>query len=71
MRIECYLSLGCGAEEGLRENIKKALEKEGTKADVIFYRIKDEEAQVFGLRGSPSVLINGKDIEPQEISGFS
>lgn len=71
MKIECYLSVGCGAEVPLRENFGKALELEGIDAEVIFRRISDEEALGLGLRGSPTVLINGVDIEPQEIPGFS
>jgi len=71
MKIECYISLGCGSEEALRENVKKAVELEGSAAEIIFRRITDEEASALGLNGSPSVFINGKDIEPQELTGFS
>ena len=71
MKIECYMSLGCGSEESLRENIKAALSLEGVDVEVVFRRIKDEEAYALGLNGSPSVFINGKDIDPQELTGFS
>lgn len=71
MKIECFMSTGCGAEEPLRANVRAAVEMEGIDAEVIFQRITDEEAYALGLRGSPSVLINGVDIEPQEIAGFS
>lgn len=71
MKIECYLSVGCASEESLRENIKAALSLEGADAEVTFRRIKDEEAYALGLKGSPSVLINGNDVEPQELNGFS
>ncbi len=71
MKIECYMSMGCGSEEPLRENINAALSLEGASADVVFRSITDEEANALGLKGSPSVLINGKDIEPQELTGFS
>lgn len=71
MKIECYMALGCGSEEPLRKNITAALSLEGFDAEVVFHRIKDEEAYALGLKGSPSVLINGKDIEPQELTGFS
>jgi hypothetical protein len=65
------MSLGCGSEESLRENIKTALSLEGADAEVVFRRIKNEEAHALGLSGSPSVFINGKDIAPQELTGFS
>jgi hypothetical protein len=71
LKIECYLSLGCASDSALRGNIKKALELEHLKADVTFFRIKDKEAQALGLKGSPSVIINDKDIEPQDMPGFS
>jgi hypothetical protein len=71
VKIDCYMSLGCGSEGPLRENIKRALAREGIHAEVAFFRITDEEAQALGLRGSPSVLIDGRDIDPQEVAGFS
>ncbi len=72
MNIECYLSPGCGSEQQLRENIKTALALEHVDAEAAFYRIQDEEASRLGLRGSPSVLIDGQDIDPQEqLTGFS
>ncbi len=71
MKIDCYMSLRCGSEDALRNNIFKALKLEGIDGEVNFYRITDEEAKNLGLRGSPSVLINGKDIQPADITGFS
>ena len=71
MRIDCYMSLTCGAEEGLRVNISQALDLEGSQAEVQFYGINDMQAATLGLRGSPSVLIDGKDIQPADVAGFS
>jgi hypothetical protein len=71
VRIECYLSLTCGAEEGLKKNIAQALDLEGSQAEAQFYRINETQAAALGLRGSPSVLIDGEDIQPAEVSGFS
>jgi hypothetical protein len=71
MKIECHMSQSCGAEYELRENILQALALEGVKAEVDFYRLNDREAELLGLRGSPSVRINGKDIQPAEVKGFS
>jgi hypothetical protein len=65
------MSLGCGAEEGLKANISQALDLEGVSAEVRFNRISDKEAATLGLRGSPSVLIDGKDIQPADVIGFS
>jgi acylphosphatase len=65
------MSLRCGSEIALRENISKALELEGITAEVNFYRITEEQARSLGLKGSPSMLINGLDIQPANIEGFS
>ncbi len=71
MKIDCYLSPGCGSEEALRENITKALITEQKEAEVNFYRIDDEKAIALGLSGSPSVFINNKELQPQGMVGFS
>ncbi|GAB4418696.1 MAG: hypothetical protein OHK0032_14620 [Thermodesulfovibrionales bacterium] len=71
MKIDCYMSLRCGSEDALRENISKALELECMSTDVNFYRITEDEARSLGLKGSPSVLIDGRDIQPVDIEGFS
>jgi hypothetical protein len=65
------MSFGCSSEEELRDNISKALTLERMKAKVNFYRITDDEADIKGLKGSPSVLIDGVDIQPADIIGFS
>lgn len=71
MNIDCYLSPECGSEETLRKNITQALAIEGVEADVNFHRIEDELAIARGLSGSPSVFINGKELQPQGLIGFS
>jgi len=71
LKIDCYLSLGCASEGGLKTNIALALEKEGLQAKVNFYRINDAEALSRGLSGSPSVFINGKELQPTGTVGFS
>ncbi len=65
------MSSTCGAEEGLRENISQALDLEDLQAEVQFYRIDNIQAATLELRGSPSVLIDGKDIQPADVAGFS
>ncbi len=71
MKIDCYLSPGCGSEEALRENITRALALEKVVAEVNFHRIDDAKAAALGLTGSPSVFINGKELQPQGAVGFS
>lgn len=69
--IECYLSIGCGAEEALWENIGVAMSQEEVNAEVRMSRISDNEARERGFRGSPTVLVNGKELAPADIDGFS
>ena len=71
MKIECYLSPECASEAALRENIGGALAIEKVKAEVIFKRIDDNVAVSLGLSGSPSVFINGKELQPQGTARFS
>lgn len=71
MKIDCYLSLDCGSEQALRENIARALVLEQVEADVSFHRIDDQRAAALGLSGSPSLFIHGKELQPQGLTGFS
>ena len=71
MRIDCYLSSGCGSEEALRENMYRALAAEKVEAEVKFHKIDAERALAMGLTGSPSVFIDGKELQPQGTIGFS
>ena len=71
MKIDCYLSPGCASEEALRENITRALAIEKLEAVMSIHRIDDDKAIAFGLSGSPSVFIDGKELQPQGLVGFS
>ena len=71
MQIDCYISEKCGSEEALRKNIREALALEGVEVEVNIFVIDDVKAGSLGLRGSPSVFINGKEIQPVDIVGFS
>jgi len=71
MKIDCYISTFCSSEEALSTNITEAIKLESVDADVTIHRIDEAEAEKLKLMGSPSVLINGKDILPGEIPGVS
>jgi len=71
MKIDCYISEGCGSEVQLRENLKAALADNSVRPDIQFHRINEEEAVRMVLLGAPSVLIDGIDIMPGEIPGIS
>jgi hypothetical protein len=55
----------------LLENIKRALAIEKIEANLSLTRIDDNKAMVLGVTGSPSVFINGKELQPQGLVGFS
>ncbi|OPY82118.1 MAG: hypothetical protein A4E65_00896 [Syntrophorhabdus sp. PtaU1.Bin153] len=71
MKIDCYLFQGCGSEGILRKNIAEALAVDRVQAEVTFHVIDAERAVAIGLSGSPSVFVNGKEIQPQGTVGFS
>jgi hypothetical protein len=71
MRIDCFISERCASEDALKENIANALRLEAVEAQVGFYRLGDEEAAGKGLRGSPSVFVDGEEVQPADIGGFS
>ena len=71
MKIDCYVSEKCGSEEALRKNIREALTLESVEVEVNISVIDDVKAGSLGLRGSPSVFINGKEMQPVDIVGFS
>ena len=71
MRIDCYLSPECASQEALQENITQALAIEKVEAELTFHRIDDNKAFALGVTGSPSVFINGKELQPQGAVGFS
>ncbi len=71
MKIDCYISQGCGSEGALKENIALALGAENIQAEVAIHRISDEKAAGMKLGGSPSVFINGKELQPSGTIGFS
>ena len=62
MKIDCYLSEHCGSYHQLRENIDRALAESGLMADVEYHTIQYDEAVERGVKGSPSIWVNGKDL---------
>jgi hypothetical protein len=71
MIIDCYLSVGCASEEALRKNIETSLALENVEASLNIYRIDDHRAEELGFSGSPSIFIDGKELQPQKAGGFT
>lgn len=62
MKIDCYLSEHCGSYHQLRENIDRALAESGLTASVEYHTIQYDEAVKQGVKGSPSIWVNGRDL---------
>lgn len=63
MKIQCFVSQGCASREALEANIREALRLEGMEAQVSLSVLSEEEAKRMGIPGSPTVLVEGKDLE--------
>ncbi len=62
IKIEAFVSIGCSSLRQLEENIRIALAETGAAAEVNYSEVDEKRARDLGLRGSPTVRINGKDI---------
>jgi hypothetical protein len=71
MKIDRYLSPRYSSEEDLRKNITFALFSEKVQAEVNFRRITDDNAMSLGLKGSPSIFIDGMELQTLRTIGFS
>ena len=71
MIIDCYISNYCSSEEALKKNITEAIKLESVNAEVNIHKLGELEARKRKILGSPTVLINGKDILPGELPGIS
>lgn len=63
IRIDAFLSQGCASRELLAANIREALGHEGLEAKLSFRVVDEQEARALGLPGSPTVLVDGEDLE--------
>ncbi len=63
MKIECFMSENCGSYHQLRENMDRALAELNVTAEVVYTAVSYEEAVSKGIKGSPTIRINGQDID--------
>ncbi len=61
LKIDIFTSETCGSYYQLRENIEKALAELRIEAEVNYRTVYYDDAVSLGIKGSPSVWINGKD----------
>jgi hypothetical protein len=60
---------GCPSWETARNRVAAAIEALPAEAVVTLFKVEsNEEAERLGFRGSPSILVDGKDLFPTEAS---
>jgi hypothetical protein len=73
MKIEVFYSSGCPNRAPAVDRVREVLQQEGTAADLVEVEVADPSAaERVGFLGSPSIRVNGQDIEPaaREARGF-
>ncbi len=66
MKIEVLYTKKCRRWPEIVIKLQRALQKLGLEAEIVTHEIKDlEEAKRLGFLGSPTVKVNGQDLEPQ------
>ena len=69
MRIEVLYFDGCPNHERLLDHLPRLLEREGLDAEIALHRVSDpEHAQSERFLGSPTIRVNGRDIDPSAAS---
>jgi hypothetical protein len=68
LRIDIYMSEFCGSHLELRENTDRALAELCLQADVNYHMVSYDDAVRQGVKGTPSIWINGKDVFQSDIS---
>jgi hypothetical protein len=64
MKVEVLYFAGCPNHNPTLELVRDVLREEGTRAEVVQVEVKDEAtAQAMGFLGSPTIRINGRDVE--------
>jgi hypothetical protein len=68
MKVEVLYFEGCPNHVPAVERVREALQSENETADVQEIEVRTQgEAESLGFLGSPSVRINGLDIEPEHV----
>jgi hypothetical protein len=66
MKIEVLYFDGCPNHKPAVERVQQLLREEGVSAEVVEVNVSDESiARKVGFLGSPSIRVNGLDVEPE------
>jgi hypothetical protein len=61
LKIDIYMSEICGSYYELRERMDSALAELDMRAEITYHTVYYDEAVSLGIKGSPSIWINGTD----------
>ncbi len=61
MKIDIYMAEMCGSYHQLRENLERAITDLNAPTEIVYHTVYYDEAISKGIKGSPSVWMNGKD----------
>lgn len=65
MKVEVLYFSGCPNHVPAVERVREVLAQEGTPAELVEVEVKDAaSAQQVGFLGSPSIRVDGQDVEP-------
>lgn len=72
MKVEILYVAGCPHVQPAREAVERALRQAQVRAEVRDVLVSEQGAsRPTGFAGSPTVLVNGRDVEPAPEAGFS
>ena len=67
MKIQFLYSKDCPSHEEALQRVRKAIQEEGVHCDVTVINVETiEQAEKFHFVGSPTILIDGHDIDPAD-----
>jgi hypothetical protein len=65
MRIELFYWDGCPSHPEVRETLRQLLDERGMADEIELREVRtDEEAEALGFPGSPTIRIDGRDVDP-------
>jgi hypothetical protein len=71
LRIEYQYFTGCPSHERALERLRKVLVDCGVEADIEVVKVEtSQQATELGFIGSPTILVDGKDIDPMGRNGL-
>jgi hypothetical protein len=72
MKVDFLFFAGCPSHDDALERLRKVLREEAVDSTIEVREVVDEEeARRFGFVGSPTIRLDGEDIDPQGLQGES